>query len=516
MKNNYKKDTKVLSTIIKSIGFMILLYIQIKIYKMQWPLIADGVKYFYIFECILKIILTVYILYKLQSPSYKLVWITLILLFPIPSIFLYIIIGNTAIPKSYQEKLNKEYLDSKKYLNYDKKLYNEVKSIDKLRYNQVNYLTKTTGLPIYRNSEIEYFNIGEKYFEALLKDISNAKEYIFLEYFSILEGELWNSILNVLKQKSSEGIKIYIITDGYGNANKYPKNFKKNLEMAKIEYRIFNPLNININKYLNYRDHRKINVIDGNIVYTGGPNIGDEYINVYPKFGHWKDAGVKIIGESITTYIVNFIRIWNLSSNDKKLEYKDFILKNSEYVINKGYIMPYCDGPDNTSNPAQNLYIQMINTAKEYIYITTPYLILDSAIVTALINSAKADVDIRIITPYIPDKPIIHLASRSFYQVLMEAGVKIYEYKPGFIHSKICIVDDELATVGSINFDFRGLYSHYECANWMYKTGVETVIRDDFLEVQEKSIEIKLDDWKKRGLFQKIGDKIFITISPLV
>jgi cardiolipin synthase len=517
MEINYKKKVKLVSATVKIICVLILIYIQVKIYQVQWHGSAIGIRYFDIAIELLKLALVLHIIYRVQSPVYKLLWVILIVFFPVIGAILYLIFGNPEMKESLQKKADEEYINTKRYFRFNNKIYNEVKDMDKLKYNQINYLTKTTGLPLYRNEHIEYLENGEQYFKKMLEEMSKAKMYILLESFSISEGTLWNDIFNVLKQKAARGVKIYLITDDMINSEKYPKDFKKKLEESGIEYRLFNPLTFNVNQYLNYRDHRKMTVIDGRIVFTGGPNIGDEYINAYEKFGHWKDAGVKIIGNAALSYIVNFIRMWNICSENKKLDYTNFIDNSiSEENTNNGYIMPYCDGPDNNSNPAENLYIQLINTAKEYLYITTPYLILDNEILTALVNSAKSGVDIRIIIPFIPDKPLVHMATRAFYQILLEAGVRIYEYKPGFMHSKMFVSDDELATVGSINLDFRGLYFHYECGNWIYKTGIESVIKDDFLKEQEKSLEIKLEDWKNRGLSQKLLDKILITFSPLV
>ncbi|MDD2376561.1 MAG: cardiolipin synthase [Clostridia bacterium] len=517
MENINKSKIKIIPIIIKILSILFLIYIQFKFVIIQMAGSSDFLKYFNFIIVIIKLGFVLYIIYKFENPSYKALLIIFIICFPIPGIILYIVFGNTKISKHFQKKLDNEYINSQKYIKYDNEICKEIEEIDKLKYNQVNYLYNTNGLPIYRNSYVEYFDIGEKYFESMVNDVSKAKKYIFIESFSITEGVMWNRLFDMLKQKVSKGIKVYLIVDGINNFEKYPKDFKKSLDEVGIKYRIFNSSVIKINKYLNYRDHRKIVVIDGEITYTGGINIGDEYINLYKKFGHLKDVGIKILGEASLSYILIFIRMWNLSGDDKKLEYKNFISNNKINTnINKGYIMPYCDGPDNGSNPAQNLYIQIINTAKNYLYITTPYLILDNDVVTAFKNTAKSGVDIRIITPYIPDKKFVHLTTRSFYQVLLESGVKIYEYKPGFIHSKVFVSDDELATVGSINLDFRGLYFHYECGNWIYKTGIEKLIKYNFLQTQEKSIQINLDEWKKRGLLKKLLEKILIMISPLI
>lgn len=513
----YKKKARPISTTIKLILAIALVCFQVKICYAQLYGTDIIIRYFNISLGIAKFIVVLYIINKFQSPSYKLLWIIAMVFFPIPTFILYLILGDTEIPQSYKRKLDEENKRKLEFLKKDDKVYDELKKIDKIRYNQANYLSKTTGLPLYRNSSIEYYNIGEKYFEAIMEDISNAKEYIFIDIFSISEGTMWNKFFELLKQKKSEGVRIYLITDDMINSERYPEKFKEKLNKAGIEYRLFNPISLHINSYLNYRDHRKIIVIDSKIAYTGGINIGDQYINLYPKFGHWKDVGVRIVGEAVQSYIVLFISMWNSSSDDNKLSYKSYINMIEETKgSGKGYIMPYCDGPENISNPAQNLYIQVLNTAKDYVYITSPYLILDNEVVTALVNSAKSGVDVRIIIPFIPDKPFVHRVGKSFYNILLESGVKIYEYKPGFIHAKVFVSDDELSLVGTINLDFRGLYFHYECGNWIYKTGIESNIKEDFLKTQEKCMEITLKDWEKRSPDQKLLDKILITFSPLL
>jgi cardiolipin synthase len=455
----------------------------------------------------------------LQSPSYKIIWIVLTAISPVIALILYIFVGSTSISKGFQRKIDIEYKDINEYNKVDESILKELKKIDNLKHNQIKYLINTTGLAPYRNEYIEYLNTSEKYFERMIESIYKATKYIFVQFFSIADGVMWDTLFEALNKKSQEGVKVYLITDSFGNMFKYPTSFRKKLVDANIKYRIFNKLSIDINKFLNYRCHRKIVVIDGEIAYTGGLNVGDEYINIYPKFGHWKDSGVKLLGKATLTYIFSFIKIWNLCSNDERLYYKDFFNFNIQTTYNKdeeGYIMPYFDGPDNTSNPARNLYMQIINNTKSNLYITTPYLILDNEMIGALINSVKSGVDIRIIVPHIPDKKIVNIFTKSFYGILLDAGIKIYEYSPGFIHSKILVSDNELATVGTINLNFRGMYSNYEFGNWIYKTGIEKAINDDFLETQNKSLEIKLDEWKKRGIANRTLDKFLMAIAPLI
>ena len=258
-------------------------------------------------------------------------------------------------------------------------------------------------------------------------------------------------------------------------------------------------------------------VIDGKVAYTGGINIGDEYINKTKTLGHWKDFGIRMTGKSVTSFKIMFLRMWNIGNKINYLNYEDFVLEEPNYPNDdNGFILPFCDGPDNHNNPAENTYINMINSAKKSVYITTPYLILDNELIVALTNAAYSGIDVRIIIPHIPDKKIVFALSRSFYDKLLKSGVKIYEYEIGFVHGKSCIVDGEVAVIGTINFDFRSLYLHYECGVWSYNTGVEKKMQDDFFKTLEQSIQIKYDTWKKRSIFKKIFEAILVAIAPLL
>ena len=465
-----------------------------------------------IFE-IIKFLSIIYIIYKPVNESYKIIWIILLMFMPILGFTAYMLWGNNKTPKKLKQKILRERKKSQKILDDNEEITQSIKT--KSRKKEVDFLKNTTEYPVYYNETTEYFDVGDKYYEQLKKDLINAKKYILLEFFIISSSKMWNEIYEILKQKRKENVKIYLIYDALGSLLKKPKNLKQQLEAINVNVLAFNPLTPVIRSYINYRDHRKIVVIDGQIAYTGGINIGDEYININSRLGHWKDCGAKITGESVKNFIVIFFKLWNLHAK-KHVNYKTYIDEIETTTKNNGYILPYADDPLNKKNPSQNTYINIINNAKEYVYIMTPYLILDRETNQSLINAALAGVDVRIITPFIPDKKLVNACTKSFYGALLNAGVKIYEYKPGFIHSKIVVSDDDVAYVGTANLDYRSFYLNYECGIWIHKTKTELKIKKDFLETIENCIEIKLEVWEKRNIDIKILEALLRLISPLL
>ena len=512
-KNSGEKN--LLLSIIKFCFLLLLLVLQFLIIYFLYK----GTKLFSIYMDaafgILCIGAVLYIIYKNINSAYKIVWIVFIMLFPVAGLLFYILFGNPKMPKKSYSKVSNIIESTNRFLPKNETIYRNLKSENSDAYKQAEYLYNTSLFPMYKNSKVEYLNDGEKYFLRLLKDLQNAKKYIFLEYFIISKSELWDEIFEILDKKSKEGVRIFIMTDEIGSLGRIPKGFKNAFANSKIETTVFNSLKPILSSKINYRNHRKIAVIDGDIAYTGGINIGDEYTNEVQKYGHWKDVGIRITGEAVNSFVVMFIRMWNFSSKNKNLQIGRFIQKEHS-KDGKGFVIPYADGPSNTLNPARNIYLQMISNAKKSVWIMTPYLILDDEIVTALVNSSLSGVDVKIITPHIPDKKLVFACTRSFYKELLEAGVHIYEYKMGFVHAKTCLIDGVISTVGTINFDFRSLYLNYECGAWMYKTGVELSLKRDFTNVIQDSIEIKLNSWKRCSFLRKIYESILRVISPLL
>ena len=303
--------------------------------------------------------------------------------------------------------------------------------------------------------------------------------------------------------------------DSVGCIFRLPKDFKKQMADAGIELYMFNPFSVVINGYINYSDHRKVVVIDGKVAYTGGVNLADEYANIIERFGHWKDGGIRIKGSAVWSYTLILLRDKEEISN-MPVNYELYQNKEEYKEKTEGYVLPCSDGPDNRKNPVENIFIQTINYAKDYVYLTTPYFVTSETLLTAILNAARSGIDVRVVTPHIPDKKIVQIVTRSYYEVLLEAGVKVYEYKPGFIHSKTLVSDDNTSIVGTANLDYRSMHLNFECINWSYMTGVEKDIKKDFEETIKNCIPITLDEWKVRPVTQKWLEAICSAFSPML
>lgn len=356
---------------------------------------------------------------------------------------------------------------------------------------QINYLTRSVGYPMYKDSEVKWFPTGERFIESIHADIEKAEKSIFIETFIISVSDLWDEINEILKQKAAEGVDIRLIYDDIGSFLRLPTNDLEELQKAGVKVAAYHPFNPVWSMLQNNRDHRKIAVIDGKTAYTGGVNIGDEYINREVRFGHWKDGGIKITGPAVDSFTVMFLRMFETiegTDEDYSLFFGEHEKKDAENLL-----IPYDDSPLDNEQVSENVYLQIINNAQKYLYIETPYLILDDIMLTALQLAAKSGVDVRILTPHIPDKKFTFRVTRSYYRPLIDAGVRIFEYTPGFNHAKIIVSDDLTANVGTANFDYRSFYLMYECGVWM-QGEIASEISRDFLETLKISEEITADN----------------------
>ena len=471
--------------------------------------------YFYAGSVLLSLLITLGIINSKSNPAYKIAWLIPILLFPVFGGLVYLLFGSDRTGRYLRKKLQGIGTEMDNVIG-EAHRRSGAEQLPPDAANQSRYISHCAYCPPYQNTTTEYLPLGEVKFERMVEELKKAKHYIFLEYFIIQEGKMWNTILDILRQKAAEGVDVRVIYDDMGCIMILPTGYDRTLEQMGIKCRIFNPFVPILSSRFNTRDHRKICVIDGNVGFTGGINLADEYINAYEKHGHWKDTSILLKGEAVFNLTVMFLSMWDyLDGTTGKTDYSRYYPTVWDENA-KGYVQPFADNPLDDEAVGETVYLNLINKAKRYVYITTPYLILSSEMLTALTNAAKCGVDVRIITPHVPDKWYVHAVSRSHYQTLIEAGVKIYEYTPGFIHAKTFVVDDDYAVVGTINLDYRSLYLHFECAVWMYQTPSVAQVRDDFFKTQQISQEITLEECRSLSFPRRLGRSVLRVFAPLM
>lgn len=466
---------------------------------------------------ILAVILVLKVINNWTNPYYKLAWTFIILLFPLFGICLYIIFGRSELTKRTQERMDAVHREITDCLKKDPVAIDGLKEADPGVAQQSKYIHDWAQFPLYHNSRTRYYACGEDMFTDMLGAMERAQDFIFLEYFIIEDGKMLEAVLDVLGRKVKEGVQVRLIYDDVGSIKTLPAHFKQRLAEAGIAYAAFNPFRPILSIILNNRDHRKILVVDGQVGFTGGINIADEYINEKERFGYWKDTGIEIKGEAVWSLTTMFLEMWNYIKQTSEDYYRYLPeIYNKADNPSDGYVQPYGDTPLDHENVGENVYLNIINHAKKYVYIYTPYLIVDNEMTVALQNAAKCGVDIRIITPGIPDKKLIFLLTQSYYEQLIQSGVKIYQYTPGFLHGKCFVCDDKIATVGTINLDYRSLYLHFECGVFMYRSQAVMQLKQDALDTISVSKEITLEFCRNRNIWIKILQSILRLFAPLL
>jgi cardiolipin synthase len=465
---------------------------------------------------VLSVLVCLHVTGKREKPAYKLTWIFLILLFPLFGGLLYIIFHTQWNPRKLSRLMERERLLCRHYLALSPDALPLLAGAGEDCLPQARYLQTHAGFPLYVHTRTEYFASGEAFFVRVLEELEKAERYIFLEFFILREGVMLNPILEILERKVRQGLDVRLIYDDLGCFMSLPPDFKRRMEQRGIRCLVFNPFTPLLSSLQNNRDHRKILSIDGKTAFTGGVNLADEYINAVDRFGHWKDTAVMLEGEAAWSLTLIFLQMWNLGQGDRD-DYGNFYPWKDEpcRIVSDGYVLPYADSPLDEDNVGEHVYIQIINNAKDYVYISTPYLVVDENLTSALTLAAKSGVDVRIITPQRWDKRIVHMTTRSYYHQLVSAGVKVYEYADGFNHSKTFVSDDKVATVGTTNLDYRSLYLHYECGVWLYKTTTVQKVKEDFLATLPRSRQITLEDCAK-NTFQRFFQDVLRIFAPLM
>ncbi|MDR3324617.1 MAG: cardiolipin synthase [Spirochaetaceae bacterium] len=468
---------------------------------------------------IVSVVVSLQIFNKSGKPGFKLTWIFVILLFPLFGGIFYLVFYIQSNPRTYR-CLIEQY--QKKCRGFFHLTEDKLSLLQDERYFRLSrYLQNFIGFPVYANTKAEYFPSGEAYFARLIPELEKAERYIFLESFIIEAGSMFDAVFDALERKAAAGLDVRVMYDDLGCFATLPDDFAATLEKAGIKCIVFNPFKPVLSSLQNNRDHRKIVSIDGKTAFTGGVNIGDEYINAYEKYGHWKDSAIMITGEAAWSLTMIFLRLWNMESFLRKKWREDdyqafFPWKDAPCpVANDGFVQPYADSPVVKEYICEKVYLEIINAAKDYIYINTPYLIPDDVLLSALILAAKAGADVRIITPHRPDKPLVQMVSRSFYRRMIRGGIKIYEYSAGFNHSKTFVSDDIAATVGTANLDFRSLCLDYECGVFLYKNSAVKRIKEDFLSTIAACKETTLQDCARNAFFRLTQDVVSL-FAPLM
>ncbi len=455
---------------------------------------------------LLSVVVALYIISQKNKGAFKLTWVFLILLVPLFGGLLYLLFHVQMELAPIARRSRKIEKKTRPLYLLPGDGYKEAAACVPESINQIRYLQQHVGFPIYDGTEVKYYPLGEQMWKDLLGELCRAEHYIFLEYFIIRDGVMWDSILGILKQKAAEGVTVRLIYDDFGCFFKLPQDFASSMKQFGIDCAVFNPFTPMFSVHQNNRDHRKIAVIDGKVAFTGGINLADEYINAVERFGHWKDTAVKLSGTGAWSLTVMFLQSWELCKRTSE-DYSIFFPETPKHSAAHGFVQPYADSPTDRENVGEHVYLHIIESAKDYLYITTPYLIIDDSMISALALAAKSGVDVRIMTPHIADKALIHATTRSYYRELIRAGVHIYEYERGFVHAKSFVCDDRTATVGTTNLDFRSLYMHYECGVRLYHCPVIMEIKEDFLSTLKACREITLKECSRNmvtGLIQDI------------
>lgn len=462
---------------------------------------------------VLAVITVFYITNKSGKSSYKILWIIFILAVPIFGVTAYMLLGGGRVFPHVKRKMQK---CENKYIS---KLPDDAETHETLRYSdglhsrQADYLTNESGFPLYKNSSAEFLAPGEEFFPRFLEELQKAQKYIFIEFFIIAEGEMWSAVSAILEQKVREGVEVKVLFDDFGSIKRQHKNFMKNLRRKGIEVAAFNKIRPSMDIFMNNRNHRKIVVIDGRVAVTGGLNLADEYINRLERFGYWMDCAVIVKGDAVKSFLAMFCSTWEFTTG-KAIDMEAH--KSNEKAFEKGFLLPYADGPLDNKYPAEEIYMQILNSAQRYVYIATPYLIIDNSMKNCLRLAAKSGIDVRIITPHIPDKWYVHPVTQYNYYDLLEAGVKIYEYTPGFIHSKLFISDDSVATVGTVNMDYRSFIFHFECGVWMCDNKAVFDIKEHFNTLLLQCEEMTLKKMKKAPWYVRLKRAVLHLFAPLM
>jgi cardiolipin synthase len=448
------------------------------------------------------------------NPAFKMVWALIILAFPIFGGLFFLLWGMRRMDPKMSKKQKHIHQATLEYCHQNYAILNKIKARDSQILRHAEYILNTGCAPVFERTKSIYLPDGETKFSRLLEELAKARKFIFLEYYTIRKGKMWSAILEILIEKAAAGLDVRVMYDDVGCLGDLPYKYKEELEAYSIKTEVFNPFQPRLYAFMNYRDHRKICVIDGNVGFSGGINISDEYINAISPYGHWKDTAVMMTGDAVWSLTLLFLQMWQLSSGDAP-DYEKYRPTKTVYTSD-GFIQPFGDGPLNKENVAENSYLNIISRAEKYVYIVTPYMVLDHEMITALKTASQSGVEVRILCPGIADHWFIQYVTQSYYGLLMSAGIKIFEYSPGFVHAKMIVSDDKVAQVGSVNMDFRSFYLLFECSTAFYYSTIVMDVKNDILNACSVSKLICFRDLTETPWHKKLVQSVLHIFAPLM
>lgn len=509
-----RKLGKLLFQRVVLVALFILLQLAVMLVTVMW--LSEYRRWVNVLMTALSVVTIIYMLSDKTNSSYKVAWIILILAFPVAGICIYMTFGGRRLSRPIRRRMQLADDLVRDNLWQEKITMEALQNVSDPAAVNAAYLLRVSGYPVYDNTETEYFPLGDLAYPRMLEELRKAERYIFLEYFIIGQGVMWDGILEILREKAAQGLDVRVMYDDFGCITTLPSYYDRQLERWGIRAKVFNPFVPVLSGRLNNRSHRKLMIIDGKVGFTGGVNLADEYINRRERFGHWKDSATLLQGEAVWAMTVMFLSMWDSQTG----EAEDLAALRPEYPYRlaggEGFVQPFCDSPLDEEDVSESLLLSMFQKAVRSIYIMTPYLILDDKITGALLTAAKSGLDVRIITPHIPDKWYVHAVTRAHYEMLTEAGVRVYEYTPGFIHSKVYLVDGRYAVTGTVNLDFRSLYLHFENGVYLFEATCIAAIEEDFQNTFPICEEITWRKCRNTNLWQRLTRAALRIFAPLM
>ena len=493
---------------------LILLILQIGVLFGMFAKFEQFLPHFFGGTVLFSLIMVLFLLNSRHDPTAKITWLVIIMLLPVFGALLFLYTQSDVGHRALKKRMNQLIRQTKETIPQSEEVMDKLSEENGAVSSLARYIHRSGCYPVYDQTKITYFPMGENKFEEMLRQLEQAKHFIFMEYFIVDEGIMWGRILEILAKKASEGVDVRVMYDGTCEFSTLSRDYPKRLKKLGIKCKVFAPLTPFVSTHYNYRDHRKILVIDGHTAFTGGVNLADEYINHIVKYGHWKDVAIMLKGEAVKSFTLMFLQMWNL--DEKDMDYSQFLNYPVSPVQTKGYVIPYGDCPLDDDKVGERVYMDILNRAQSYVHIMSPYLILDSEMETAIKFAAERGVDVKIMLPGIPDKAVPYALARTHYASLLQSGVEIYEYTPGFVHAKIFVCDDKEAVVGTINLDYRSLYHHFECAAYMYDVDCIHEIEKDFRATLKKCRRVTKKTMKNDTVSRKIMGVVMKAVAPLM